>query len=184
MLRTPSPSRSMQRNQYSMLDADTGLWEKTWKFYTETEDAYKCVKQTWCLSSCPPLRWGTRQNRHNSAALPYTPACLWWNKSEINSETQLMRKRKWWVSLKLYRFPCFSYLVTVPENILSIILWEIARKNVAQRLLTIHAEKFSYKAALSVTVQLFHNTCNPFSQTVNPDWPVLLFLSFFILTIL
>lgn len=60
------------------------------------------------------------QSEIKNICFKYIYKCIWYDKHPLNS------------------IAYFSYLVTVPENILSIILWEMAGKNTARRLFTIH----------------------------------------------
>lgn len=93
MLSTPSPSRSIQRNQYSTLETSNTLRHednqeeiRTWMTFSHSREGrlHEGVQPapTWCLSSCPPRRSGTRQSQHNWAALLYTLACLCGNNAQ------------------------------------------------------------------------------------------------------
>lgn len=57
----------------------------------------------------------------------------------------------------------FTHLVTVPENILSIIFWEMAGKYETRDYI-----QSSLRQQFSQLMYNFFNTCKPFSQIVNP----------------
>lgn len=168
MLSTPSPSRSMQRNQYSILDTEKQDW---------AEVSVKVLERTgrsvWTCAGIPGvgLLVFLRDEEPDKVGVTEPTLLIRTSVPEgTNRQTNIKTGAGDEAAIFFTSVLCSSYLVTAPENNLSIILCEIAGKYTAKRLLPGEEKCLcSLRQRLSQLLYNFlHNTCNPFSQTVNP----------------